>query len=197
MIRFSATEREVEAMLRFLLRRTRDPEARFMSGGARRSNGLLLTPLMATDRDQLRFRRTSRPLIHRLRADDAPLAWGLRLLSDAAAPLVVRRDRQTRELHVDPESSRLILLWLGAAQAGAERRREGVLEVRDWVASEDDELTSPEAPPDSPRPKGVVLLPQTLLARDLVERCSRRLRRRGHLVSGRWHVPPLLPDEED
>jgi|GEM_PF-3368516 hypothetical protein len=194
MIRFSATELELEAMLRFLTRRIRDPQAPPDADGRRRGR-LLLTPLTAADRDALRFRRTTRPLVNQLRSEDGPLAWGMRLASDEDAPLVVRRDRATRELHVDPEASRLIVLALGPVHSGGERRREGVLEVRDWVAEE--EMVAPDAPADAPRPKGVILLPQALVARDLVERCARRLRRRGHQISGRWHVPPLLPEDDE
>lgn len=156
MIRFSAVEPEIEAMLRFLARRT--------------PGGLRMTPLAGRNRDDLRFRRTPRPLMKRLVGDDAATQWGLRPATDADAPVVKKRDPASGLLIVDPEASRLILLQLGAAQ-GPERRRDGLLEARDWTD------TSAEAP---------VTAPQALFARALLERCARRLRRHGCQKNGRW-----------
>ena len=158
MIRFSAAESEIEALLRFLARRT--------------PGGLVLAPLVGKDRDDLRLRRTPRPLMQRLEKEDPATTWGLRPASDRDAPLVKTRDPASGLLVVDPEASRLIVLQVGAAQ-GAERRREGLLEVRDWADSAD-------AQP--------VITPQALFARALLVRCARRLRRRGSLENGRWYV---------
>ncbi len=148
-------------MLRFLARRT--------------PGGLLMMPLTGRNRDDLRFRRTSRPLMQRLAADDAATQWGLRSATDKDAPLVKKRDASSGLLIVDPEASRLILLRLGAAQ-GAARRRDGLLEARDWTISP----AADELP---------VIAPQALFARALLERCARRLRRHGCLENGRWFVP--------
>ena len=159
MIRFSAVESEVEALLRFLTRRS--------------PGGLLMAPLTATNQDELRFRRTPRPLMQRLETDDAAALWGLRPAMDHDAPLVKRHDQASGLLVVEPEASRLIVLQMGAAQ-GPERRREGLLEARDWT---------------DPADVRAVVTPQALFARALVTRCARRLRRRGCLENGRWYLP--------
>lgn len=149
MIRFSAGEAEIEAILRFLARR--------MPGG------LLTTPLVARSRDDLRFRRTTRPLLNRLREKDHAMSWGLRFGAEEKTPVVVSRDASGR-LQVDPEASRMIVLQLGPSR-GTDRRRDGLLEARDFTD-----------PPLSPEP------------RDTVERCARRIRRRSVFQEGRWHL---------
>ncbi|MDX1934186.1 MAG: hypothetical protein SFU56_16415 [Capsulimonadales bacterium] len=68
------------------------------------------------------------------------------------------------------ENSCLILLLLGHAEPTG--RRVGLLEARDEIGGD---------PPD--------LTPRARLARDLVERCARRIRRRGFAEKGRWHLP--------
>ncbi len=155
MIRFSAGESEIQGLLRFLARRA--------------PGGMLMTPLVAGSRDELRLRRTSRPLLERLAEDDGATAWGLRPAADEGAPLVAARNG-SGALHVDPEASRMIVLQLGPARGG-ERRRDGLLEARD---------------PDEPPGRGAGRAPS---ARHLVERCARRIRRRGRLEGGRWHIP--------
>ena len=170
MIRFSADEAELEALLRFLMRR-----------GVKLSNGqgaegVLMAPLAAGSRDDLRFRRTPRPLLTRLREEDAALTWGLRPAFEQGEPLVTARTR-TGQLQVDPEASRMIVLQLGPAQ-GPERRREGLLEARDWFDPAD---ASPDTLATQSR--------REHFARELVERCARRIRRRGRLENGRWHIP--------
>lgn len=162
MIRFSAGEEEIACLLHFLARR--------MPGGIR------MVPLKARDRDDLRFRHSPRPLIERLARDpSAAQAWGLRPGDDADASLIrlPAASPRSQSIAVDPEASRLIVLHLGPAQ-GPERRRDGLLEARDWTADS----------PDGPR-----LLPQSALARDLVQRGARHLRRRGQMLNGRWHLP--------
>lgn len=162
-----------------------------------RATSLLWLPLATDNRDDLRPRRTSRSLIRLLRDTDNALPWGVRLATDATHAYHITRDTEAGRYHVDPETSRLVLFAFGPvlpeelkAGLAPERRREGIIELRDWV---EDELIAPE----SPTPKGVVFLPQTLVARDLVERCARRLRRRGNLVENRWHVPPHLPEDDE
>jgi hypothetical protein len=98
----------------------------------------------------------------------------VRLATDASHAYSITRDTETGRYHVDPETSRLVLFAFGPVlpeerhqDLPMERRREGIIELRDWV--EDEEVT-----PEAPIPKGVVFLPQTLVARDLVERCARR-----------------------
>lgn len=68
------------------------------------------------------------------------------------------------------EGACLILLVLGDADPTG--RRDGLLEARDELSSEPTGLT-----------------PRALVARDLVERCTRRIRRRGVAEKGRWHLP--------
>lgn len=194
MIRFSASEPEITGLLRFLERRARRLIPMDKTG---RATSLLWLPLATDNRDDLRPRRTSRSLIRLLRDTDNALPWGVRLATDATHAYHITRDTEAGRYHVDPETSRLVLFAFGPvlpeepkAGLAPERRREGIIELRDWV---EDELVAPE----SPTPKGVVFLPQTLVARDLVERCARRLRRRGNLVENRWHVPPHLPEDDE
>lgn len=192
MIRFSASEEETLGLLRFLERRAR---TLFHAGSAERGTGLLFVPLVADTAAPPRPRRTSLVLQRFLREADAPQIWGVRLVSDADHPYTVARNAETGKFVVDTEASRLILLAFGAVVAsadGRERRREGLLELRDWVAED----AAPEPITGGvPTPKGVVFLPQTDVARDLMARCIRRLRRRGTLRQNRWHVPPGLPQE--
>lgn len=136
----------------------------------RMPGGMVMTPLAAKSRDDLRFRRTPRPLLSRLEEDAQPTIWGLRPARDEDAPFVASRNGQGL-IHVDPEASRLIVLQLGSAQ-GRAGRRDGLLEVRDWM--------------DGSEP---LLTPQAEQARSLVERCARRIRRRGQLQNGHWHLP--------
>ena len=196
MIRFTASEVEIAGLARFLERRARRVLPMDVAGSL---SSLLWLPLVAARRDDLRPRRTNRAFVRLLRTSDDPLAWGIRLASDAAHPYRITTDEKTEILRVDPEASRLILFAVGAPLPEPEgvtlpvRRREGLIELRDWV-----EEDAPDAIPDTPTPKGVTFLPQTLTARDLVARCTRRLRRRGMLEGNRWHVPPgLPPDAED
>jgi hypothetical protein len=193
MIRFSATQEEIESLLRFLARRTRGLRIPGLPSRNGRDplSGFYMTPMVAAERSELRFRRTPRPFLNALRDEDGPLVWGMRLAADAEGPLAIRRDKVEEKLYVEPEESRLITLALGAPQDPVERRREGVIEVRDWVMPE------PEPEDGAPKPRGVLLLPQAYVARNLVERAARRLRRRGHLENGRWHVPPLPQDDSD
>lgn len=165
---------------------------------AGRAASLLWLPLATDERDDLRPRRTSRALLRLLRGTSDALPWGVRLATDASHPYDITRDVKTGRYHVDTENSRLILFAFGPILPEEipnlvipERRREGIIELRDWV--EEDETSEPT----EPAPKGVVFLPQTLVARDLVERCARRLRRRGNLVENRWHVPPHLPEDDE
>src|SRR5437762_902933 len=115
MIRFNANEMEIERVLRFLSRRMR--------------GRLRAVPLEGKGRDDLRFRHTLYPLIHRLESADDPLAWGLCRHTEPELPLVVRRKGSTR-LTVDPEASHLIVLDLGPAE-GLDRRRDAILSIRD------------------------------------------------------------------
>ncbi len=165
--------------------------------GAGRLASLLWLPLATDDRAELRPRRTALALLRLLRDTDAALPWGIRLATDAEHPCVVTRDTQTGRYQVDPEASRLVLFAFGpvlgengGGETPGERRREGLIELRDWIEEE-------PPLPTVPVPKGVILLPQTLVARALVERCARRLRRRGNLVENRWHVPPHLPEDDE
>ncbi|MBC7809117.1 MAG: hypothetical protein H7145_23520 [Akkermansiaceae bacterium] len=194
MIRFSASEPEITGLLRFLERRARRLIPMDKTG---RAASLLWLPLATDNRDDLRPRRTSRSLLRLLRDADDSLPWGVRLATDASHAYSTNRDTETGRYHVEPETSRLILFAFGPVMPeerkeglAPERRREGIIELRDWV---EEEIPIAEAP----SPKGVVFLPQTLVARDLVERCARRLRRRGNLVDNRWHVPPHLPEDDE
>lgn len=161
MIRFSAGESEIAGLLHFLARR--------MPGGLR------LVPMSGRTRADLRLRHTPRPLLRQLESVDQALEWGLRpATGDDAAPILSRRtDSSNDPLIVDADASRLIVLQLGPAQ-GQERRRDGLLEARDWVERD---------------ASGKTLLPESSVARDLVERCARRVRRRGQYQQGRWHLP--------
>jgi hypothetical protein len=161
MVRFSAGEDEITALLRFMTRKSR--------------GGLRLVPLLTPRRDDLRLRRTTRPIARRITEDDGPTAWGLRLAtSDAIAPpLRIKRLKESGNYIVDPEASRLVLFQLGPA-SGSERRREAVLEVRD--------------------PEDENGIPHPLNERDLIERCARRLRRRSQFENGRWIVTASSSD---
>jgi hypothetical protein len=161
MVRFSAPERDIEQMLRFLSRR--------MPAGVR------MVPLQAGHRDALRWRRTVRPLIDSLRSEDGPISWGMRTApasGDPAHRLTVREDEQTETLHVDPDASHLIGLNFGPAE-GAERRRDALILVRDW-----DLEGGHSAEPDVVR--------EADAARNLVERTARHLRRGAVRNDGRW-----------
>jgi hypothetical protein len=182
MVRFSAEEREIAALVRFLARRA--------------PGGLWMLPLEASHRDELRFRRTPRPFLTRLAREDGPLSWGLLPFPDApngagtTPPKRVAVDRTeqaeaTARLRVDPDESGLIVLALGPPQ-GPERRRDGVLATRDplpvrvspvpaALVSENGDAGDGSAPD---------------LRADLVEKCARRLRRRAvrREGDGRWHV---------
>jgi hypothetical protein len=170
MVRFSAGESEIEALLRFLARRT--------------PGGMLMTPLVAQSRDDLRFRRTPRPLLSRLREDERAMAWGLRPAADEDAPFVASRNG-SGTLSVDPEASRMIVLQLGPAR-GPDRRRDGLLEARDWADGGPN--PTQEAGTQAPG-AGPPLANRSAFARQLVERCARRIRRRGQFQNGRWHIP--------
>ena len=196
MIRFSASEAETLGLLRFLERRSHQL---FQADGARRATSVLWLPLVADSVAELRPCRTALRLQRLLRNTDDALLWGVRLATDASHETVVSQNPETSKYHVDPEASRLILFAWGAILSEPventgepERRREGIIELRDWV----EDLTIANAG-GVPAPKGVVFLPQTAVARDLVERCARRLRRRGSLVLNRWHVPPHLPPDNN
>ncbi|MBC8101330.1 MAG: hypothetical protein H7Z41_01915 [Cytophagales bacterium] len=174
MVRFSAAEADIEQMLRFLVRRM--------------PSGIRLVPLQARHRDDLRWRRTIRPLVHALRATDGPIAWGLRdappgdtsRAGMAAIPrLDAVQDPKTGTLTIDPDDSQLITLALGPAE-GKSRRREALLLMRDWDVEADVE-------PDTP------LARRADLARSLVDRCSRHLRRNAFQVEGRWLVGDTEP----
>jgi hypothetical protein len=166
MVRFSASELDIEQMLRFLARRM--------------PSGIRLVPLLARHRDDLRWRRTIRPLVTAMRTTDTPLAWGIRdapeapETSSALSLLSVEQDNKTGSLVVDPDESHLITLALGPAE-GPERRREALLLMRDWdmeAGAEDDAKLARRAD----------------LARSLVDRCSRHLRRNASQENGRWVV---------
>lgn len=169
MVRFSAGEEEIAALLRFMTRRAQ--------------GGLRLVPLAAPTRDGLRFRHTTRPLLRFLAENDEPSAWGLRMLSGKAGkpsepppPLLLpHRHAENGNLLVDPEASRLIVFQFGPA-CGSERRREALIEARDEVDAPQVTSSATASPPP-------------LRSRDLVERCARRVRRRGALQNGRWYVP--------
>jgi hypothetical protein len=166
MVRFSASELDIEQMLRFLARRM--------------PSGIRLVPLLARHRDDLRWRRTIRPLVATLRNTDKPLAWGIRdapldqETSSALSLLSVEKDDKTGAITVDPDESHLITLALGPAE-GSDRRREGLLLMRDWDLEADAEDDSS-------------LAQRANLARSLVDRCSRHLRRNASQENGRWVV---------
>ncbi len=166
MVRFSASEPDIEQMLRFLARRM--------------PSGIRLIPLLAKHRDDLRWRRTVRPLVNAMHATDTPLAWGIRdappppEISSALSYLCVEQDTKTGTLVVDPDESQLITLALGPVE-GPDRRREALLLMRDW-----DLEAGAEA--------GSLLSARADLARSLVDRCSRHLRRNASQENGRWVV---------
>ncbi len=157
MIRFSAETSEIERMLRYL--------------GRRMPGGMLMLPLVGADRHDLRFRRTPRPLLERLNEEDGATAWGLRPGAYQDWPVVTRHNGSER-LVVDADASHLILLQLDSAE-GFDRRRNGLLSVRDWWNLD---------------PTNAETEKQALFARSLVERCARRVRRRGYFENGRWHI---------
>lgn len=173
MVRFSASELDIEQMLRFLARRM--------------PTGIRLIPLLARHRDDLRWRRTIRPLITAMRTTDTPLAWGIRdtpeppETSSALSLLSVKQDDKTGTLVVDPDDSQLITLALGPVE-GPERRREALLLMRDW------DLEAAETQSDSR------LSRRADLARSLVDRCSRHLRRNASQENGRWIVVEKTKD---
>ncbi|MES2459242.1 MAG: hypothetical protein V4671_01575 [Armatimonadota bacterium] len=143
-------------------------------------DGIRLIPLLARHRDDLRWRRTIRPLVTAMRTKDTPLAWGIRdapgtaETSSAVSLLSVEKDNKTGSLVVDPDESQLITLALGPAE-GPDRRREALLLMRDWdleAGAEEDSKLSERAD----------------LARSLVDRCSRHLRRNASQENGRWVV---------
>jgi hypothetical protein len=105
-----------------------------------------------------RIRRTPRPLLHHLAEDAAPAHWAI----------YTSLDEQMGAVRSVGGAS-LILLRFGPADALG--RRAGLLEARDEVTGD---------PPD--------FSARARLARNLVERCARRLRRRGHLEKGRWLI---------
>jgi len=150
MIRFSAGEEEIAALLRFLRRR---------APGMR----LLMVPIGSTaggrHRMDRRLRRTPRPLLHDLARDTAPTRWAL----------YTSLDEQAGVARLDGDAS-LILLQFDTADASG--RRDGLLEARDEVFGDPPDFTA-----------------RARLARSLVERCARRLRRRGHFDEGRWLLP--------
>lgn len=190
MIRFAASEEEIIGLIRFLERRAR---SLFADDGAAGGSRLLFVPLVSETAALPRPLRTSLSLHRALQNTDTPQVWGVRLLSDADHPYTVRQNADGKFV-LDTEESRLLLLSFGAVERDAdvaERRREGILELRDWVESAPEPTTEGVT-----TPKGVVFLPQTSLMRDLVARCARRLRRRGTLLQNRWHVPPHLPDDD-
>jgi hypothetical protein len=144
MIRFSANEEEISALVRFLKRRA--PE-----------NRLYLAPLQPDGRDR-RLRRTARPLLSALSADRKSVRWGIFTTLDAP-PTATRAD----------EDACLMLLVLGPEDA--EGRREALLEARDEMTQDRHSLTR-----------------RSQVARNLVEKCARRLRRRGSREKGRWII---------
>ena len=172
MVRFSASERDIEQMLRFLARRM--------------PTGIRLVPLLARHRDDLRWRRTIRPLVTALRTVDSPFAWGIRdapktpEASSALSQLSVEKDNKTGAFIVDPDESHLITLALGPAE-GPGRRREALLLMRDWDMEADVE-------------GGNELTQRADLARSLVDRCSRHLRRNASQENGRWIVSSEASD---
>jgi hypothetical protein len=105
-----------------------------------------------------RIRRTPRPLLHHLAEDAASTHWAI----------YTSLDEQMGTVRSDGGAS-LILLQFGPVDALG--RRDGLLEARDEVIGD---------PPD--------FSARARLARNLVERCARRLRRRGHLEKGRWLI---------
>jgi hypothetical protein len=157
MFRFAAGEEEIIALLKFL--------------GQRAGGGVMCLPLLARHRDDLRFRVTIRPLAERLGRDERGMAWGFCARRHPPERLFVARNEE-RLFRVDPEASRLILLDFGPV-VGGERRREAVIETRDWVHKD-----TPEE-----------LAPASVAARKLVEKCARRMRRRGVFDGWRWQIP--------
>jgi hypothetical protein len=153
MIRFSAGEEEIAALLRFLRRRA--PHYRLLMAPLNPAPGQGPRPR----REDRRFRRTPRPLLHRLAADASATRWGLYTMLDEDA--TIERGN---------EESCLLLLQMGEADSTG--RRDVLLEARDELAGDPVDLT-----------------PRARLARSLVERCARRLRRRGQNQKGRWYIP--------
>lgn len=149
MIRFSAGEEEIDLLLRFLRRRAPNAHlwyAFLLDDGTRK-------------RDRVP-RRTARPLLARLVAEDGPTRWGLYTADDEISGTVY-----------GVESACVFLLDLGPA-SGPNRHRNALLEARDEFAGDPLELTR-----------------RALVARDLTERAARRLRRRGIPENGRWSLP--------
>lgn len=110
------------------------------------------------DRRDRRLRRSARPLIAELTSRTEGTRWGIFTALDNL-PSPTRAD-------ID---SCLIILQLGPADA--QGHREGLLEARD-------EMT----------PDRRLLTRRSQVARSLVERSARRLRRRGTREKGRWII---------
>lgn len=210
MVRFSVSESEIAALVRFLTRRT--------------EGGLWMVPLEAAHRDELRFRRTARPFLRRLTYGEQPLHWGLLPAPEKsgdsdvmppAARISVRRVRAASGsnatpdttqplLSVDPDLNGLIVLIL-SEPSGPSRRREGILATRDPLhpapkapatdiekagaskPTEKMEMLS-DTESDAARENEVQRLASALRS-ELVEKCARRLRRKGERKGGRWYVP--------
>jgi hypothetical protein len=118
----------------------------------------LLLVPLSNDRRDRRLRRSARPLIAELASRTEGTRWGIYTALDHPEP-------STRG---DVDSC-LIILQLGPADA--EGHREALLEARD-------EMT----------PDRRMLTRRSQLARSLVERSARRLRRRGTREKGRWVI---------
>jgi hypothetical protein len=123
MIRFSAGEEEIAALLRFLRRRA--PQSRLLMAP--------LAPLPGQQnprrhRDDRRFRRTPRPLLRRLATDTNPTRWGLYTALDE--PVSAERNG---------DEGCLLLLQLSAADSSG--RRDVLLEARDELAGDPVDLT--------------------------------------------------------
>lgn len=118
----------------------------------------LLLVPLSHDRRDRRLRRSVRPLIAELASRTDGTRWGIYTSLDHP-PSPTRGD-------ID---SCLIILQLGPADA--EGHREALLEARD-------EMT----------PDRKLLTRRSQVARSLVERSARRLRRRGSLEKGRWVI---------
>ena len=155
MIRFTADEEEIAALLKFLRRRAPNRQIDLVP--------LAMPPLLSLPGTVLppdrRARRTARPVLRRLAADTRGACWGLQTTLDA------------RQTGVPLEDTCLILLLLGEADTTGQR--EALLEARDEFGGEPVEFT-----------------PRALLARSLVERAMRRIRRRATFSEGRWHTLP-------
>jgi hypothetical protein len=114
MVRFSAGNEEIGALLRFLRRRVPGERVYF-------------APLPEAERRHASrlFRRTERPLIQRLSADRSGAMWGIFSTADEAPP--------------GQFAPPLLLLHLGAANVFG--RREGLLEARDEIAGDPPDYT--------------------------------------------------------